>query len=413
MGPGHAQRVVVTGVGTLSAIGVGGLADLGAALDAGLSGLGPVRQFPLNGSPSRLAGEIPEGALDGLVQGDEGRRLSRVCRLTLAAARLALRDGGWDTADPPGDLGIVVGSELGDMRSTEELTLGYIQRGPLGISAMLFPNTVMNTMAAITAIAVQARGPSVTVNQPTVGGELAIARAAAMVAAGRIAAALAGGVDELSPAVFHVLRELGALSPRDGGPEGCFPFDRRHNGTVRGEGATFVLLESLDAALRRGAPVHAEIRGAAWVTHLAGRDRLPAGRARDAAAGRALALARLAPEGVGWTCLAGTGDPELDEWELALVRSAFARHRPVLTSVTPLVGDHAGAGALRVAAAAWTAATRRLPSLASLREAVCEDCVFAVGDHPWTVGGPGLVHGAARGGTQVSLVVAPLEAPIP
>ena len=404
------HRVVLTGVGSLSALGAGGFGALGQALEAGRPAIGAVRAFPVDGFGSRLAGEVPDGALGDLVGRDEGRRLSRICRLAVAACRLALRDAGWGVGADSSELGLIVGSEFGDLRSTQEFADGYLRKGPLGLSAMIFPNTVMNTMAATAGIAVGAKGPSVTLNQATVAGELAVAHGASMVANARMPAVLVGGVDEICPILYRMLSALGGLSPMAGGPEGCWPFDRRHNGPVRGEGATFVLLETLEGALRRGATIRAELRGVAWGNSPVGRDRVPRSEGDGSVIARVLTQAGLTPDSVGWAYLSGTGDPPLDDWQLELVRAAFGDHRPSLTSLTPLAGDHAGLGVLRVAAGAWTAGTRRLPGLPSLREPVRDDCAFATAPGSPAGAGAGVVHGVARGGTQVALVVSPFEA---
>lgn len=403
------HRVVLTGVGSLSALGVGGFAAVGRVMEAGRSAILTVRAFPVDGLGSRLAGELREGALAEQVGREEARRLSRICQLTVAACRLALRDAGLDPLAEGSELGLIVGSEFGDLRSSQEFADGYLKKGPGGLSPMIFPSTVMNTMAASAAIAVGAKGASVTLNQATVAGELAVARAVSMVVNGRMPAVLVGGVDEICPILYRMLSALGGLSPMGGGPEGCWPFDRRHNGPVRGEGATFVLLETLEGALRRGAAIHAELRGAAWGNSPVGRDRVPRSDGDGLIIARALNQAGLAPDSIGWAYLSGTGDPPLDDWQLDLVRAAFGDHRPRLTSLTPLAGDHAGLGALRVAAAAWTAGTRQLPGLLSLREPVRDDCAFATAPGSATVAGAGLVHGVARGGTQVALVVSPFE----
>ncbi len=404
------HRVVLTAVGSISALGAGGFATLGQALEAGRPAINVVRAFPVDAVGSRLAGELPEGALAEEVGREEARRLSRICQLTVAACRLALRDAGLDPIAEGSELGLIVGSEFGDLRSSQEFADGYLKKGPAGLSPMIFPSTVMNTMAASAAIAVGAKGPSVTLNQATVAGELAVARAVSMVVSGRMPAVLVGGVDEICPILFRMLPALGGLSPMDGGPEGCWPFDRRHNGPVRGEGATFVLLETLEGALRRGATIHAELRSAAWGNSPVGRDRVPRSDGDGSVIARALNQAGLAPDSIGWAYLSGTGDPPLDDWQLDLVRAAFGDHRPRLTSLTPLAGDHAGLGALRVAAAAWTGRSRRLVGLPSLKEPVRDDCAFATAPGSAAVAGAGLVHGVARGGTQVALVVSPFEA---
>ena len=407
------QRVVLTGVGSLSAFGAGGFTALGRALAAARPAIDAVRAFPVDDFGSRLAGEVPDGALADLMGRDEARRLSRICQLTVAACRLVLRDARMDPGADGTELGLIVGTEFGDLRSSQEFADGYLKKGSMGLSAIIFPNTVMNTMAATAAIAIGAKGPSVTLNQATVAGELAVAHGASMVANGRMPAVLVGGVDEICAILYRMLSALGGLSPMAGGPEGCWPFDRRHNGPVRGEGATFVLLETLEGALRRGATIHAELRGVAWGNSPVGRDRVPRSDGDRSVIARALTQAGLAPDSVGWAYLSGTGDPPLDDWQLELVRAAFGDHRPRLTSLTALVGDHAGLGGLRVAAAAWTAGTRHLPGLPSLKEPVREDCAFATAPETPAGDGAGVVHGVARGGTQVALVVSPFEAGSP
>ena len=237
---------------------------------------------------SGLAAEIDEARLAALVDPAEARRLSRICRLTVAACRFAVEDSG--VGSGPG-LAIVVGSEHGDFRSSEEFAGGYLQRGPAGLSPMIFPNTVMNTMASVAAIAVGARAPSVTLNQATIVGDLAVARAAAIVARGDAEAAVAGGVDEICALVYRHLRGLGVLSPmRGGGPEGCRPYAADHNGPVLGEGATFLVLESLDAARARGARIVAELVDHAWGNVPASPHAVRPGRAdRGSPVGRLLA----------------------------------------------------------------------------------------------------------------------------
>ena len=182
---------------------------------------------------------MPSSAIAALVDAGDARRLSRVCQLSIAAARLAVRESGVDAAR---GLGLVVGTEFGDVASTHLFADGFLERGPAGLSPLLFPNTVMNTMAATTAIAVGARELALTLNAPTVAGELAVARAAAAVASGQVPAILAGGVDEIDAVVERQLPALG------------FAGDRL------GEGATFLVLEA-QTSRRREARASRPCRG--------------------------------------------------------------------------------------------------------------------------------------------------------
>lgn len=356
------EPVAITGVGVVTGSVVGDSAALGTLL----AGPAPVR-------PPGTRVRLSSAALAGLVDPGEARRLSRVSQFTVAAARLAVREAG---LDPGRGLGLVVGTEFGDLASTRAFAEGFLERGPAGLSALLFPSTVMNTMAAATAIAVGARESTLTLNAPAVAGDLAAARAALAVATARLPAALAGGVDELDPVVERLLNRLGfAAEPL-------------------GEGAAFVVLEPEAAARARGARILGRITGAAWRS-------LPArpwrvGRPQPSAAiAAALAAAGARVEEIGWVYASASGDQARDGWEQQ-VREARLGGRVPFAAPARHLGRHAGLGPVRVAAAAWTARSGRL---------------WAAGGVPVALpgrGGRGLVHALARGGIEVALVV---EAP--
>ena len=352
------RAVVVTGVGAVNAAFVGA----SSALGTWLAQPRPAARARVGGRP---ATRQPEATLAGLIDPDEGRRLSRVCQLTIAAARLAVAESG---LDPARGLGLVVGTELGDYTSTIAFADGYLARGAAGLSPLLFPNTVMNTMAATTAIAVASRELSLTLNVPAVAGELALARGAAAVASGRVNAVLAGGVDELDPLVAEMLGVLG-------------------DAAVRGEGATFLVLEAEPSARERGAAVLGRIDGAAWRSLPA----RPWGVGRRAAS-RAIDDARARAGGAvpSWIYASASGDAARDAWESRVLRAALGAAPPAV-SLGTLLGQHGGLGALHVAAAAWTARAGMLPD--------------RLGARPVPVSGPGLVHGLARGGGHVALMV--------
>jgi 3-oxoacyl-[acyl-carrier-protein] synthase II len=333
------QRVAITGVGAVTAVVSGGASAVSEAI----------------GSAAVTDGERVDRTLASLVDRAEARRLSRVCQLTLAAARLAVADAGLAAG---ADLGLVVGTELGDLRSTIAFADGYLSRGPSGLSPLLFPNTVMNAMASSTAIALAARDVSLTIAAPTIAGELAIARAATAVASGRAAAVLAGGVDELDPAVAAVLAEVRAAL---GG---------------RGEGAAFLVLERLDDATARGARVLGEVLG----TASGGLPAAPHGigrRGTSSVVPRALADAGLAAGAVRTVLTGENGDEPRDAWE-ARVLKAEAIEAPHGPAVARRFGQGSAVGPLKVAAA-----TSRAPAL---------------------------VHGLARGGSHVALVIGPAPA---
>jgi 3-oxoacyl-[acyl-carrier-protein] synthase II len=295
------------------------------------------------------------GVLSQLLDATEARRLSRVCQMTVAAGRLALADAGLAGGT---SLALLLGTEFGDMVSTIKFVDDYLQRGIPGLSALLFPHTVMNTMAATTAIAVSAKDLSLTLNIPTVAGELAIARGAAAVRAGRIDACLAGGADEPPQFVVDTFREAGAGSD------------------VRGEGAGFVVLESLEGARARGARILGEIIGEAWRA-LAVRPHGIGRATRSPAIAAALAGAGAEPAEIGIVYTSANGDGPREEWERALLHRALAPHRPPQRSLSLPAGRHGGVAARSVTTAATEAGDRLA-----------------------------LVHAVARGGNQIAIVVA-------
>jgi 3-oxoacyl-(acyl-carrier-protein) synthase len=354
------RRVVVTGVGAVTGAFSGGA----AALDAFLARPAGV---PAN-APARIADSV----LSGLVDETEARRLSRICQYAVAAARLALVDAGLAGPDGPGDVGLVLGTEHGDFHSTIAFADGYLHGGATGLSALLFPSTVMNTMAAATTIAVAAREGSLTLNAPGVAGHLAVAHAAAAVAAGRLPVALAGGVDAHVDLVQEALIFFGMTEPR-------------------GEGAAFLVLEPLPVARSRGATVHGEVLGTAWRALPA----RPQGVGRSTASravARAAAQAGLGVERLAWVYGSASGDGARDAWERAVLREAFGGRRVPEVALASRLGQHAGLGPLSVAAAARTARTGRTPGSDNGGGAA---------------GAPGLVHALARGGTHVALVIGP------
>lgn len=398
----------MTGVGSVSALGASAGPALGAALARSVPAINPVEAFPTDGCGSRLGGEA--GDLAGHLQDGEARRLARASQLALVAARLALADAGLQ----PGQLaetGLVLGSHWGDFRSSETFALGFLERGVLGLSPLVFPNTVMNAMAAQVAIAVGVRGPLLTLNEVDVAGELAVARGAALIAAGRAAMVLAGGTDELPAILYRELARLGTVSRGEPGPEGCWPFDRRARGTVLGEGATFLVLERADAAVARDARVYADLSSAAWGNLPSPAHGFPAPKRRDPRViRRALQAAGVEAESVEAAFLTGSGHPAHDACELDLVGRALGPGRARLTALTPLVGEHAGLGALRAAAAALAVAGAPVPALPDLAEPIRRDLRFVTDPAASRAAGApraALVHGLARGGGHVALVLRP------
>jgi 3-oxoacyl-(acyl-carrier-protein) synthase len=189
------------------------------------------------------------------------RRMSPPSKLAVAAARMATAEAGGSAE--AGITEVVMATAFGPASFTERLLRGILAEGPETASPFLFTECVANAPAAQVAIACQARGPNITVTQREAGPLLALGRAAADVAAGSVARALTGAVDESPPIVHALLDRYGALSrPGADGGEAARPFDRRRSGFLMGEGATVLVVEDEAAARERGARILCRVR--AW-----------------------------------------------------------------------------------------------------------------------------------------------------
>ncbi len=309
--------------------------------------------FDTAGLPCRLGGEVDDAVLEPLIDRDAARRLSRISRLAVAAARLAVEEAHVD-AGPT--LGLVVGTEFGDFRSSGEFATGYLNRGPSGLSPMLFPGTVMNAMGAAVAIAIGVKGPTVTVNQPNVAGDLAVARGAALIARGLADAVLAGGVDELCGPVYRRLAdELGVLSPmrgrrRPARGDGGQPARMRPSTTAPCSARARPSWCSRTTRSRERAAPPCSPRS--WARAGAMCRSRPTPRRPSRPDARSALRGSLAAAGVPAGALtacwgAGSGDPALDDWELALLRADLPGRADLVPprAIAGIFGQHAGVGA--------------------------------------------------------------------
>lgn len=396
---------VITGMGCVSPFGVGGHGFVADVLRAPQSAIGPVANVSTADLPCQLGAQVPDHHLP---ETEDTRRWSRLSRMTVTACREAVADAALQEEAAISQFGLVVGTEFGDLRSTEAFALGFLRRGPLGLSPLLFPNTVMNAMAGTASIALGLKGPMLTLNQPGIAGEVAVARVVALLRADRAPAVIVCGVDELFPMLYEILVSLKIPSACQGGKEACRPFDQRHNGPVLGEGATALVMESPEHARERGAPILAEIYSATWGALPARPNRYPTASELDRRLlDRALAEATLQSHDVQVAYLSGSGHPQHDRAELELLVASFGTDCPLVTSVTHLMGEYGGLGAFRLAAATATLTDAVVPRLDYLRQPIRSDIPFATPDQPPVPPGAVLVHGLARGGTQAAIVLGP------
>lgn len=405
--PTASRLAVITGVGSISPFGIGGHAFITDVIANNATAIRPIVNFPTAKLTCQLGADIPSAYLSYT---EDTRRWSRISLMATIACREAIADANLTETETLGKMGLVVGTEYGDLCSTEAFGLGFLRRGARGLSPLLFPNTVMNAMAGTASIALGIKGPMLTLNQPGVAGEVAIARAVHFIKARRAPAVIACGVDELFPMLYETLAHSNMLSPRDCQQEACRPFDQRHNGPVLGEGATAIMLESAEHARARHAPVLAELYSTRWGCLAARPGRYPTRQqVNPRILKQALQDAALSPAAVNVAYLSGSGDPQHDTAELDCLATTFGATGPILTSVTHLTGEYGGLGAFRLAAAIATITKGILPALDYLRQPIRADLCFAKSGMQQPPQQPVMVHGLARGGTQAVLILGPLR----
>jgi 3-oxoacyl-[acyl-carrier-protein] synthase II len=375
------ERIVVTGVGVVSALGAGREA-FWRSLTAGASGLRPLSLFPVRSGGSQLAGEIAEFS-PGPFIGTKGiRHFDRTALLLACAAKLALEDAGirGSAADPARDdgIGIAVGSTFGTIGSIAAFDTEALREGPSYVNPMEFPNTVLNAPASRVSILFGVTGPNATISTGEASGLDALGYATDFLRLGRARAMLAGGVFGLGEDVHRGFARARALSGSEGGEELCAPFDRRRNGIVLGEGSCLLFLEVLEHARARGARIYGEVAGYASAFRARGTDPVTSGRrAIHAAIGRAHSL-----PSDSW-CVFGGANSTLagDRLEAQTLRAAFdgAAACPPVSAIKSMCGECLDAsGALQAAAALLALTEQVVPATINHRVAdeECDvDCV--------------------------------------
>jgi len=355
------EPVLITGLGALGAWG-GGSERLAAALAAGASLAREVdRSAGYHRSQgSRRACLVPPGELAGWLSPGEARRMSPPSKLAVTAARMALRCAGIDSGGGGEDAAgtaVVIATAFGPSTNTEALLKQILDEGPEAASPSLFMESVANAPAAQIAIALKARGASVTVCEREAGPLIALGTGAAEIAAGRAGRVLAGSVDEMTPLLHALLDRFGALA-REGedGEELARPFDRRRNGFLAGEGGTVVVLESAASLAARGGRALARVlaRGSAFDPTAP-----PSGwghghKALARSLRRTLERAGLTPGDVGLVGAGASGAREGDRLEAEALRAVWeGGPLPPVVAPKAVMGEYGGGhlGAAVLAAA--------------------------------------------------------------
>lgn len=342
MDPGK-KRVVVTGLGTVNPLG-NSVLDSWEAARSGKSGIGPITRFDTSEFKTRIAGEVRNFDALAYVNAKELRRIDLFILYALASADMAVADAGLDHPEDLGDrAGVIIGTGIGGLSTTEREKETLLSSGPKRISPFTIPAVLPNLAAGQVAIRHGARGPISCTVTACASGSNAVGDAFRAIANGYADVMIAGGseaaVCPLTVAGFNAMR---ALSTRNDEPEKASrPFDLDRDGFVIGEGAGVLVLEELSRALDRRARIYAEVAGYATTSdafHIAAPP--PGHHGAVRAMELALRDARLLPADIDYINAHGTSTPLNDLYEVEAILKVFGDREDLAVSSTKSMTGH-------------------------------------------------------------------------
>jgi 3-oxoacyl-[acyl-carrier-protein] synthase II len=365
------RRVVVTGIGVVSAVGIG-KDPFREAILAGRSGVRQIQRFDTAEFPVKIAAEVRDFEAQDFVDRKMSKRMDRYAQYGAAAAIMALEDSGYPVAEDPYAVGSLIGSGVGGLDTFLEQTEVLLTKGPTRVSPFFIPMMIPNMASACASIILGLQGPVNATCTACAAGNNALGDAFSIIRRGDATAMLAGGaeaaVNQVGMSAFAALR---ALSSRNDEPERASrPFDAGRDGFVMGEGAGVLVLEELEHALARGAHIYGEFAGYGMTgdaSHLT--EPVESGEPAARAMTRALRDAGVDPADVDYINAHGTSTPLGDAMETKAIKLALGEHagEVMISSSKSIFGHCLGAaGALEASATLLSMEAGKVPPTINL-----------------------------------------------
>jgi 3-oxoacyl-[acyl-carrier-protein] synthase II len=354
------RRAVITGLGTVNGLSCN-VADFWRRLCAGESGVNTISRFDASPFKVHFGGEVRD--FDPAQHMDEklARRMDRYSQFALVAGIDAVKESGirFDHEDPS-RCGVILGTGIGGMGTFEEETAKYLQAGPRRVSPFLVPKMMPNAAPAALSIQFGLRGPTLSIASACASAADAIAAGVDAIRLNRAEVILAGGSEAaLTPMGLSGFCSAKALSERNDEPQrACRPFDLNRDGFVLAEGSGVVVVEELEHARKRGAPIYCEVRGSGQTGdayHITAPH--PEGIGATRAIRLAIADARVNLDDIQYINTHATGTPLGDLAETKAIRAVFGSHadKLVVSSTKSMIGHLCGAsGGVAAAVCAMT-----------------------------------------------------------
>jgi len=257
------RRVVVTGMGVVSPIGVG-VPKFEESIFSGVNGVKRISLFDPSSYRSQMAGEVKDFNCSKCLSSKEARRMDRFTQLGMVAADEAFKEAGLNVdSETPSIIGVLVGSGVGGLTTIEREETNLLRKGPKRVSPFLIPMLITNITSAQIAIRYRFCGPNLSISTACATGNHSIGEAFKIIQRNQADVMVTGGTEAaITPLGLAGFCSMRALSTRNDQPEKASrPFNRERDGFVMGEGAGIVVLEELERARKRGANVWAEIVG--------------------------------------------------------------------------------------------------------------------------------------------------------
>jgi 3-oxoacyl-[acyl-carrier-protein] synthase II len=342
------RRVVVTGLGLITPLGVG-VEKSWNALIRGESGIRKITRFDASAFPTQIAGEVEGFNPEDYIEPKEIKKMDRFIHFGVAAATMAIDDSGLKIDEKnAGRVGVIVGAGMGGLPAIEHYHKILLEKGPKRITPFFIPMLIINLAAGQISIRLGAKGPNSSPATACATGSHAIGDAFKIIQRGDADAMLAGGTESVITTMgiggFNAMK---ALSTRNDEPERASrPFDKDRDGFVMGEGAGLLVLEELEHALRRKARIYAEITGygltgdAYHITSPA-----PGGEGAVRCMQMALKDGNASPADVDYINAHGTSTKHGDELETSAIKTVFGEHayKLAVSSTKSMTGHLLGA----------------------------------------------------------------------
>jgi 3-oxoacyl-[acyl-carrier-protein] synthase II len=343
------RRVVITGVGLITPLGIG-TEPTWEALCAGKSGISEITRFDTSVHRTKIAGEVKGFNAKDFLPAKDVKRTQLFIAYAAAAARMALEDSGFVINNDNGHrVGVVTGCGLGGLELMESTIITLFDKGPKRVSPFFIPLIIGNMAPGMMSIYFGAKGPNLSIATACAAGTHAVGESYKMIKYGAADAMITGGVEAvITETCFAGFNSMKALSVRNDEPQKASrPFDRDRDGFVIGEGSGIVILETLEKALERGANIYAEVCGFGLSGdgyHMAAP--APDGEGMARCIQHALNDAKMSCDDVDYINAHGTSTDFNDIYETAAIKTVFKeKAKSVAISSTKSMTGHLLGGA--------------------------------------------------------------------